>query len=590
MDALRKWGNDTADPNFRQAIQHYHAAQGSGEPGNPHNKHWRCSVWCDASPPYLCEGQPRVVEEFRGVNYGGRFVPERYLGLPGTSDLFFGVEHPKEVEGKPVGSVSLCDVGQQAANANARMSAFLDVNIKPEHFSRMAALGYNVVRLPLGYWNLIDLPGAATPNGLTPQRWFSLQHIMPAEAYSKWIRMVFEHAGRNGLRVLLDFHGAPGGQTGNAFTGCDTGKGSCNFDTEWNKELAVRAVKKMAQLCKAYRRACYGIELLNEPAFGRTDLRPFLRDYYKDAIKVARQYLDKNTPLVIMDWTKMLPWWKKQKPFSYHEYGRVIFSTHMYDGFGVYQQNGSRRAFYPDLSMVEDFFIGSKYEVIVSEYSLSGHGSGNPKDDSFDYHSLANWLVHQISQRSLGSAVWNYDAAVDSRVWGPVAHDNLGKRPIRWKDIFESGGPRPEIGGPRPEIGGPRPAQEDARLPALHAGAEAPVQQAPVQVLADSTPGDDSILHGLLSLLPTWVAVLALLAVCAALGLAAWRSLGRGAPQGLRISLGEAPDAPNSKHLQAEAYECPESPRKAQAPPPPKNGPYTPMVLNDLEDDTIYSL
>jgi len=438
QEAQREWGKDPAQDEFKKALRHFQVSQGNGEPGNPHRKSWKCSVWCDESVPFNCEGQPRASDEMKGVNYGGRFVPERYLGLPGTFNLFDGVEHPENILGRPVGSVSLCDVGQQVPEAAERVSTFLDLNIKEEHFERMAGLGFNVVRVPLGYWNLIDLPGNSTPNGLTPDRWFALQSIMPAEGYLKWIDRVFAYAERAGMRVLLDFHGAPGAQTGNAFTGCDQGKGNYHFDTPWNKKLAVRSVDKMAQLCQAHSKSCYGIELLNEPAFGNDEsLRQFLKEYYHEAIQAARQHLHPDVPLVVMDWTKWLPWWKNQNVFNYRDHGRVVFSTHLYDGFGVEHQSVVRQAFQADLSAVEDFYCNSKHEVIVSEYSLSGHGNGNPGVDPFDYHSLANWLVPQISQRSLGSAVWNYDAAIFSRIWGPVAHDNLGVRPVNWAKIFD---------------------------------------------------------------------------------------------------------------------------------------------------------
>mmetsp|Transcript_110353 Transcript_110353/g.312041 ORF Transcript_110353/g.312041 Transcript_110353/m.312041 type:complete len:642 (-) Transcript_110353:309-2234(-) len=458
LQALKLWGHDPSESTFREAVEHYHVTQGNGETGNPHHKRWQCRVWCDTSDPYVCMGQPKAQNEFRGVNYGGRFVPERYLGLPGTSDLFKGVHYPREVMGKRVGGPSLCDVGQ-APDAGDRMRKFLDLNVRLEHFERMGSSGFNVVRLPLGYWNLIDLPGASTPNGINGSRWRDLQRIMPAVAYFGWINRIFAYAERNGLKVLLDLHGAPGAQAGNAFTGCDEGNGNHHFDTQWNKMLAIRAVKKMAKLCARHGATCYGIELLNEPAVDSAAMRVFLRGYYNIAIKAARRYLDRDTPLIIMDWPRWLGWWNAQQAFSYAEHGRVMFSTHMYDASGVTDQDAVRRYFSGDMATISHFQSVSKYDVFVSEYALSGHGSGEPNVDAFDYHSLANWLVHQFNRHSLGSAVWNYDAGFYVRTWGPVASTNLGARPVEWSRIF---GLRPPRVSPGASLGPPIPLQQIA--------------------------------------------------------------------------------------------------------------------------------
>merc|ERR1719401_2070693 len=99
----------------------------------------------------------------------------------GSLDLFAGIQKPVGVE-----HLSLCDVGS-VPDARARMSSFLDLNIKAAHFKMMAQKGINTVRLPLGYWNLIDLPAGTTPNGVAGSRWQNLQNIMPPAEYAKWI-------------------------------------------------------------------------------------------------------------------------------------------------------------------------------------------------------------------------------------------------------------------------------------------------------------------------------------------------------------------------------------------------------------------
>mmetsp|Transcript_2108 Transcript_2108/g.6234 ORF Transcript_2108/g.6234 Transcript_2108/m.6234 type:complete len:659 (+) Transcript_2108:82-2058(+) len=426
--ALRaRYGQDLTDPALQQAAQRHRITQGNGEPNNPHYKRAVCTVWCDFLTPDDCLVHPRSAGDLRGVNYGGRFIPEAYLNLSGTRELFQGVTSH--------GGPSLCDVGA-LPGAAGRMAAFLDQNIRAEHFERMASSGFKTVRLPIGYWNVLDVPDGLAIDSPNPTRWLKLQGIMPAVNYTKWIDRVFAFAKASGLTVLLDLHGAPGGQAANPFTGCFQGRGQWHFDTDRNKNLTVQAIEELAKICQRQGSACYGIELLNEPAgtvgswfrWDRYISRYHLRDFYFDAIRAARRHLTWDVPLLIMDWPRWLSWWTYMRPFSYEKHGRVLFSTHVYRFNEVTNQIKARGALVADLSMIFEFHAYSKYEIAVTEFALNSHGR------VFDYDSLANWLVHQFNMHGAGSAVWNYDAEVPS--WGPVANPKVGARPIQWAQIF----------------------------------------------------------------------------------------------------------------------------------------------------------
>jgi hypothetical protein len=396
------------------------------------------------SNPDDCTAQPKARDEVKGVNYGGRLIPEYYLQLPGSADFFADTRPPSNL---PESRLSLCDVAQ-AEDVGQRVAKFLDLNIREEHFQQMAALGFNMVRIPLGYWHLTGLPGNSTPNSLDGERWRALQYIMPTSSYMKWIDAIFVSAGKFGLKVLMDLHGAPGGQADRAFTGCDQGTGMFFFDTPWNMQIAVQAVEQMARVCHKYGETCFGIELLNEPignlgpGHSQQHLsRSSLRDFYLDTIRAARDHLDKDKPIVIMDWPGWLAWWQEKQPFDYANHGRIVFSTHVYREDNTDQEE-SRSALLPDLKILSDFYWQSKYDLIVSEYALSGHGSGGA-EDGFDYSSLANWMVFQFSTAGLGSMVWNFDAAEWLPSWGSVAAPQVGQSPVDWKRAF-AGAPRSE--------------------------------------------------------------------------------------------------------------------------------------------------
>jgi len=438
----RRIGSSLREDWFKVAFSHFRITQGSGESGNPHKKESTCSIWCDLHGTEPCFGQPRAraAKEIRGINYGGRFVPEDFLGLQGTREILF-----KDVQ-KPQYSkdLSLCDVGG-TADAGHRMAQFLDMNIKAEHFRHMAELGFNVVRLPLGYWNLIDLPHSSTPNG-PPEvsaRFRNLQNLMPALSYRKWIDLVFQHAQAAGIKVMMDLHTAPGGQSGNQNTGCDLGEdGNLYFVTDWNRQLGKLAIESMAAICAEKGSTCWGIELLNEP-YGPHDEhalpRETLRRFYAGAIEAARRHLHKDVPLVINDWPTWIKSYWKYHTFSYAEHGRIVFSTHLYQypKDWTTDQQQARDSFERDLQVLSDFHKNTGSEIFVSEYALNSHGHGK-EGDGFDYGAFTHWFVHQFNQHGLGSVIWNYDSYHEA--WGPGQHHKrVGLDPIPWANIHDHG-------------------------------------------------------------------------------------------------------------------------------------------------------
>jgi len=390
-------------------------------------------VWCDFNE---CRS---VGKGIRGVNYGGRFVPEKYLGLYLTDDILFKDIHPPD----GIGAVGLCDVDVE--DAAERMSKFLDGNINHWHFKRMHEQGFNVVRVPVGYWNLIDLPDERTPHGPDRHRdrWRSLHRIMPAENYTKWIDKVFLFAQQSGLQVLLDLHSTPGGQSGNMNTGCSYGHDDVFFLTEGgpgynNFDLGVQAIEAMGRTCAAHGDTCWGIELLNEPfgAAGQGKLkREVLAKFYEDGIKAARTHLPLEKPVVIMEWPNWLHFWKNQPMYHYDVYGRVLFSSHFYQWPNPWTSNlsAAQDSFVKDLDVMHEFFAKTRYEIFVSEYALNSHGSGDKQKDEFDYHGLINWFVQEFDKRGFGAIVWNYDSYWSA--WGPVGADQVGKSVIDWASI-----------------------------------------------------------------------------------------------------------------------------------------------------------
>ena len=278
-------------------------------------------------------GSPyQVTNDFfmNGVNFGNVFIPEDFFA---DDDFYSKYSIPKNADQN-----SLCDL--TGDNAKSSMEAWMTSHIIESEFAEMKSFGINSIRLPLGYWNLIDMPGNPNAPSDEAERMGHLSEIMPAADYRKYIDQIISYSKANDIKILFDLHGAPGSQSGESNTGCSTkhnGNAGIYWDTEWNKTWTENAFLALAKICQTAGDTCYGVEILNEPSF---DLdRESLQKFYQQAILKVREpapagvELDMKIPIVIMEWMPMWKHWEGnwQKYFPEETYGAVFLDTHIYD-------------------------------------------------------------------------------------------------------------------------------------------------------------------------------------------------------------------------------------------------------------------
>jgi len=129
----------------------------------------------------------------------------------------------------------------------------------------MKSWGINFLRLPLGYWNVVDMNGNPNAPSADAERMGNLNTIMPShESYRPYIDKVFQYAKENDIYVMLDLHAAPGNQNGDSHGGCTVEYPY--WDTDWNKYWTYEAINALAEICNANTN-CYGLEALNEPGW-----------------------------------------------------------------------------------------------------------------------------------------------------------------------------------------------------------------------------------------------------------------------------------------------------------------------------------
>lgn len=203
----------------------------------------------------------------RGVNLGSWLLLERWLVPPDQPIAAASGTLDSPFTGKPFASAvdeyTLSSRLRERGQLD-RLTRFRDAFVTRADFERMARLGLNAVRIPFGYWLIAERAGEPYFRGR------GLQHLDEAIGWAEDFN----------IAVLLDLHGAPGGQNGEQTCG--------RANSEWHHEMfdedaAVEAVRTLAQRY-AGRRGVNALELLNEPTLP-TEVAV---RYYKRAIEAVR--------------------------------------------------------------------------------------------------------------------------------------------------------------------------------------------------------------------------------------------------------------------------------------------------------------
>ncbi len=175
-------------------------------------------------------GRPLLL---RGVGLGGWLLPEGYMWRLGP-----GAQSPRQIEALVAGLVG-------ARKAEEFWRTYRDVFVTAADIARIAASGLDHVRVPINSRIVQDESGEPIEDGYA-----LLDRVIG------WSR-------RYGLRVLLDLHGAPGGQTGTNIDDSPHGLPELFAEPRY-RDLTLRLWRELASRY-ADEPAVLGYDLLNEP-------------------------------------------------------------------------------------------------------------------------------------------------------------------------------------------------------------------------------------------------------------------------------------------------------------------------------------
>ncbi|GAB4378602.1 MAG: hypothetical protein Kow0042_27190 [Calditrichia bacterium] len=231
--------------------------------------------------------------QLRGIGLGGWIFPEGYmLHIPG-----FG--SPTSIRQQITDLIGLEGAAEfyQVYEANY---------LNERDIAQIAAWGFDHIRLPFSYKLFYDPQAEA----------FREEGFQFFDTFLGWCKA-------HDLLVVLDMHGAPGGQNAGNISDSDGIEARLWTDTT-NQTLTVQIWTEIAARY-ANEEQILGYDLLNEPVLPQGYSNAFLRDFYIRQTQAIRQ-VDPNHLVFIegnwyaTDFSQLTPPWDSNMAYSFHKY------------------------------------------------------------------------------------------------------------------------------------------------------------------------------------------------------------------------------------------------------------------------------
>lgn len=223
-------------------------------------------------------------ETIKGVSLGGWLVTEPFI----TPSLYRKAN--SEVDSSLVSIVdeyTLCTyLGYP--EAKRLLSDHFASFVTEKDFSEISANGFNLVRIPIGYWAWkTDASGAyefeanATV-GEPGNSMFWYDPYVSDGLQLQYLKSAFGWARKHELKVMVDVHGAPGSQNGFDNSGRRNLYGAPRFLNEQGSgELMQHVIRSLYQMINdGLQDTVVGVEIVNEPLASKLGEGKVLKFYY----------------------------------------------------------------------------------------------------------------------------------------------------------------------------------------------------------------------------------------------------------------------------------------------------------------------
>lgn len=344
----------------------------------------------------------------KGINIGNYFVQEFWMG---PSEYTDNVTCQKELEEKLVERF-----GKE--KADKLINTYQDNFFTEKDFDKIKELGFNSIRLPLWYGTFADAENNWKKDAFKRVDWF------------------VEEAGKRGLYVILDMHGAFGSQNGSDHSGIDgrdEKKSASEFffgeNAKKNQEMYYDMWEKIAEHYKG-NPTIAGYDLLNEPYCtyrynsGLTDdeLHKMLWNIYDNAYDKIRAIDSEHIIIMEATWDS----WDLPNPKDY-DWKNVMYEYHNYEYSNYENENDAQI---------------TSMERKIHNVELSGYDVPNYMGEFNYFNNMEAWTegLKLLDEKDFNWSIWSYKCMLENENWG-VERLSIGKADIErdsYEDILEA--------------------------------------------------------------------------------------------------------------------------------------------------------
>ncbi|PVI05088.1 glycoside hydrolase family 5 protein, partial [Periconia macrospinosa] len=292
-------------------------------------------------------------------------------------------------------------------------------------FQKIQHAGFNVVRIPVGYWSYMDVG--------EPYSWGAQPYLDKAV---KWAR-------ETGLKVIIDLHGAPKSQNGFDHSGHK------KRYPEWGQGDSIRQTHEVLKIIEEkyaiseMQDVVIAIELLNEPTLNVLD-KHMVKQFYRDGYYNLRQISDttvmmhdgfwdpawlngfltpkdNNAQVVVVDHHEYQIFSSEEIALNPTEHRtRTCNSIHKYDRSDKWLIVGEWSGAMTDCAPhINGFKTGNRYESngIGSCWRKSGKVKDWSDEWKRDVRKYIETQLDAFEARSNGWIFWNFKTEGDAGEW-----------------------------------------------------------------------------------------------------------------------------------------------------------------------------
>ncbi|RGP67348.1 hypothetical protein FSPOR_6108 [Fusarium sporotrichioides] len=350
------------------------------------------------------------ITKIRGVNFGGWLVCEKWLQTDTWANVLQCGSSESEFD-----CMNDHYKGNNRETGNKRFEEHWKTWIDPATVQSVHDVGLNTIRIPIGYWSYTDIVDKAS------------EPFADGDRMLPYLDAVVKKAADLGIYVIIDLHGAPGGQQEDVFTGQNNKP--AGFFNDYNFGRAEKWLAWMTD--RIHTNPDYStvgmIEVLNEPVSrhdgGNRYPAPgqdpgLIEKYYPAALKAVR---DKEASLQVSNDKKlhvqfMSSKWDSGDPRTQSSIANdalTAFDDHNYIGFALSDNADPNKLMHS--ACTDSRVVNGQDFTITGEWSMTSGYDWKDKDFFNKFFTAQQQLYEEPGMS--GWVYWTWKTETNDPRW-----------------------------------------------------------------------------------------------------------------------------------------------------------------------------